>query len=112
MSTYYHGTENLKLHEGICLTTSIDSAQQYAGPHGIVYEIELSDDLTTERVDGYDHDTNNAPADFVDFRRECAARGIDIVIYDDEDIDGTRHDCIRIVSDRALASTIVVGPAE
>ena len=56
----YHGSHNAlmgtkKLHEGICMTTSRDAAENYAGA-GAVYEVEVEDTASNRRCEGYSHE--------------------------------------------------------
>lgn len=105
MTTLYHGSHcnaNLALHEGICLTDDESVASHY-GRHLHTVEIDL-DTLTVEECPGYDRDENDAPADHDDYRAAAVARGVDVLVYDDEDEMGQRHDCYRLVSERALAA--------
>jgi len=104
----YHGTHNGLMgtdaaHEGMCWTEIEDSAEQFAGSRGTVYSCDCPDDWNYEPVDGYDHDENDAPADSDAFRAAHAARGIDVLVYDDEDETGQTLTCYRVISDRAVA---------
>ena len=97
----YHGSHNgtTEIHEGMCFTDDRDSARCYAKGN-IVLVIEVDEDaLSTVTCGGYDHDTNDAPADSADFR---ASLKCDIAQYDDEDEQGTEHECYRICSDVAV----------
>jgi hypothetical protein len=105
--TLYHGshkhTEGLVLHEGICLTEWEDVAEKYAGNGGATYEIEMAmDGLTILDAPGYDHDTNDCPADHADYRAARAAEGADVLRYDDEDERGEVTTCYRLVSEAAI----------
>lgn len=104
---FFHGshTGRFVAHEGLCLTTDEQVAIHYAGPTGKVFAVEISiDGLTIEDCDGYDRDENEAPADRKSFRASAAARGVDILRYEDEDDRGQQHTCYRLVSDRAVAA--------
>lgn len=102
----YHGrhTGTPALHEGICLTSDADSAQHYAGSRGLVASVTLPEWAVVERCPGYDHDANDAPADRAAYREAAAARGIDVLLYEDEDERGCAHDCYRLVSERIVAA--------
>lgn len=103
--TYYHGTRRqLALYCGICLTSSERSAATY----GAVHELELDlEGLTILRVDGYDADRNAAPGDTAAELARLLADGVDAIEYDDRDEHGRDHDCLRLVSPRALARVAV-----
>lgn len=110
--TLYHGAHSeLTIgHEGQCLTDDMDIAESYAGNNGAIYEVELDlGALTVEECEGYDRDEDVAPADRDAFRAAAAARGVDILIYDDEDVRGREHTCYRLVSDRAVAMVRAAG---
>ena len=103
----YHGSHDgqLTIHEGICLAEQESFAEQYAGMNGEVFEVELDDEgLNVVDVPGYDHDTNDCPADNAEYRAARAAEGADVLRYEDEDEMGREHTCYRLVSDRALAA--------
>lgn len=107
--SFYHGThrDEMVLHEGLCLTTSEDVAARYAGMNGTVYTVRLETaSLNVVEVPGYDHDTNEAPADDDAYRAALAAEGADVLRYEDEDDTGRVHVCYRLVSDRALAAIV------
>lgn len=97
----YHGThrpENWQPHLGLCLTTSRDAAEHYAGQVGAVHEWEYDlNGLIIMEVAEYDHDANNAVGDNGEYPEA------DILVYDDEDTWGEEHDTYRIVSHKALA---------
>lgn len=108
--TLFHGSHQgigWKLHKGACLTSDQFAAERYAGPRGTVFEIQLPADLHTQECEGYDWESNDAPADSESFRNEAEDQGVDVLIYDDADESGNEHDCYRIVSEDALASAIV-----
>lgn len=109
--TLYHGshrnTHGLVVHTGLCLTLDDSAAVHYAGRDGATYEVEIDlSGLTVREVPGYDHDTNDCPADHDDFCERMAAEGADVLRYEDEDERGRRHECYRLISDRALAAII------
>lgn len=104
-TTYYHGTRrDFLAYVGICLTTSERSAKTY----GEVHELTLDmDGLNMREVEGYDRNANSARADRADDLAALAAEGVDVLIYDDEDEMGRQHDCIRLISQRAVARLTV-----
>ena len=111
-TTLYHGshknTEGLVLHEGICLTDWEDVAEMYAGMRGEVYEVAVElDALTVTEVPGYDHDTDDCPADHAEYRAARAAEGADVLVYEDEDERGEVTTCYRLVSEAAIAAVRV-----
>ncbi len=106
--TLYHGShknETLVAHEGLCLTSCESVAQAYAGSAGTLHVVSLDmDALVVEECAGYDHEENDCPADYESFRAAAAARGVDVLAYEDEDERGRRHMCYRLVSDKAIAA--------
>ena len=105
--SYYHGTHRNEMvpHEGLCLTASEDVAARYAGMSGSVYAVRIDTaSLNVVEVPGYDHDTNEAPADDEGYRAARAAEGADVLRYEDEDDTGRVHVCYRLISERALAA--------
>lgn len=100
MATYYHGSHALNqvIHNGICLTDDERTAREYAGDNGHVLVVEVDESgLDIARVDGYDHDANEAPGDNGD------NMGHDALVYDDEDERGREHETLRLMSTRALS---------
>lgn len=90
-------------HVGLCLTPS-----PYAnyGDNRFVAELPIWD-LTTEEVEvDIDAISTGAawPGDTEAERAELAARGIDVLVYDDMDYRGTNHRTYRLISDRAVAA--------
>lgn len=109
-TTLYHGSHKgtLTLHEGLCLTDSDRVAEHYTQRVGKVFAVSLDlSSLTVEECDGYDWDTDYAPADDSEFRAAAAARGVDVLEYQDADERGNQHTCYRLVSERALAAVQV-----
>jgi len=105
--TLYHGSHKgvMALHLGLCLTESDRVAEHYAGMSGSVTTVELDwTDLVIEACEGYDHDTNSCPADDEDYQAAARDRGVDVLVYEDEDEHGAQHECYRLVSARALAA--------
>ena len=99
----YHGTHNGMMgtgraHEGMCFADSKANATRYGAT---VYMCEFAG-LAIEECAGYDREENYAPADSRKFRAAAAARGVDILRYEDEDEAGQQHTCYRLVSDRAV----------
>lgn len=111
-----HGGNGLSqgvAHAGLCLTTDRDAAGRYARTKGTVWSCELDlDGLTVERVEGYSWDSDVAVGDDDASLAELQARGVDVVMYDDADESGRKHDCIRIVSERAVAMVALVRVTE
>lgn len=101
----YHGshTGTPALHDGICLTADRDCARHYAG-NGTLAAVTLPEWIVVESCPGYDHDENDCPADSAAYRAAAAARGVDVLLYEDEDEQGRGHDCYRLVSERVLAA--------
>jgi hypothetical protein len=106
----YHGSHNgsLVAHEGLCLTSRVESAEHYAQRDGSVYSVQIADDLVIEDCPGYDWETDHTPADKLAYRAAAAARGVDVLRYMDADERGNQHDCYRLVSDKAVASVVIV----
>lgn len=109
VTTLYHGAHTAyTLHEGQCYTSDREVAEWFAR-RGVVATIEIDlDALVVEECPGYDHDQNYAPADDPEYRRAAAERGVDVLVYDDEDELGRMTTCYRLVSERALAAVRVV----
>ena len=105
MDIYYHGSHNgnTTAHLGICLTSDYRAAKEYAGDNGTIIEVQLDlSGLVVAEVDGYDHDSNEAPGDDGD------NRGADVLAYDDEDERGREHDTIRLMTGDAVCSVVSV----
>lgn len=109
--TLYHGShknETLVAHVGLCLTDREEVAQVYAGSQGWLHVVAIDlGSMVVEECDGYDHDSNSCPADDVSFCLAAAARGVDVLAYQDEDERGRRHVCYRLVSDKAISALSV-----
>lgn len=108
MITLYHGTRksDLPRHAGLCLAETALIARDYAGDDGDVYEVTVDDDvLSWDRVAGYDHDTDTAPADRrpADLANEL---GVDAVWYADESPMQRAHDTLRLLTEDALAAIV------
>ena len=110
MITMYHGTRHSELprHAGLCLCETAATARAYAGAEGTVYAVTIDDDLLSwDRVEGYDRDTDTAPAD----RRPAdlaAELDVSAVWYTDEDPRGRAHDTLRLLTTDALAAIVAV----
>jgi hypothetical protein len=105
----YHGAHtDFTLHTGICFTDSVMVAANYAGMNGEVGIIEA--DLSgLEVVDlglGYNHDENVAAGD------DGEDLGADVLIYDDEDINGRIHTTWRLMTEAAVAKVTIVETLE
>ena len=85
-------------HEGECWTDD----QDCAGAYGTVFGAEANISEAVE-VEGYDHDTNETPADDPEFRAMHAAAGATWIRYEDEDEQGREMTCYRLVRDIELA---------
>lgn len=109
----FHGAHtSYQAHEGQCYTADEQIAEHYAGWNGFVATVELPDDLVIEDCPGYDRDENEAPADSEAYRQAAAARGVDVLRYEDEDEMGREHACYRLVSERALGELRVLDVVE
>ena len=109
--TLFHGAHSASAHaahEGMCLTRELAVAEAYAGGKGFLYTAVLPAGLVVASCEGYDHDEDEAPADQLSFRAARAAEGIDLVVYDDEDVRGNLSACYRLVSARAVAACVLV----
>lgn len=110
MIALYHGTRRTEFprHAGLCLCETVAVAREYAGEDGVVYRVTLDEDpISWERVAGYDHDTDTAPAD----RRPAdlaAELGVDAIWYGDETLTGRRHDTLRLLTTDALDAIVAV----
>ncbi len=106
----HHGAHaRFALHLGLCLAEERSTARRYAGRSEIVAEVDLDiAGLTVERVAAYDRNANDAAGDTEADLTALAARGVDVLVYGDEDPHGQSHETYRIVSARALAALTVV----
>lgn len=86
--------------EGQCWTDNSADAAEYAS--GSMWTCELPEGLVVADCDGYDHDEDSTPADDPAYRAAYAARGVDVVRYDDETESGSEMTCYRLVSQRAV----------
>jgi hypothetical protein len=108
MTTLYHGGHSgFTIHEGQCFTDDVDVALAYTQGSDdsrlAVVSLDLRA-LIVEDCEGYDHDENDCPADSHAYRSAAAARGVDVLRYEDEDDRGRAITCWRVVSDKALAA--------
>lgn len=104
--TYFHGTDTIALHIGICLTSDEQAAENYAEEKndGQVYEITFDDTgLDGEEVE-YDFD-DCEPI----IPEGCTA---DYVTYTDSDMYGRDHDTTMLLTERAVAAATIVGAVE
>ncbi len=117
VTTLYHGSHKnkkaLKVHAGLCLTDRAEVAEQYAGRKGTTYwvDVELAG-LVVMSAGGYDRDRNEAPGDTDESIQEWLTKGADVVRYEDEDEQGRRHDCWRLLSAKSLAAVTESGKYE
>lgn len=108
--TYYHGTRRaFAFYPGICMTSSDRAAASYGAVHELAVDL---DGLTVRRVSGYDAERNSAPGDTAEELARMLADGVDAVEYDDRDEHGRDHDCLRLLSSRALARVVLVAGAD
>lgn len=99
--------------EGECWTDSERAAELYAGDGGYLHIVDIDlRQVATKRVAGYNHETNETPADDPDLRAQWAAEGVDVVIYEDEDEHGRPMTTYRTVRPMSFASSITVVPIE
>ena len=106
--TLYHGSHNNmmgtgKAHEGMCFVDSIDIAENYGNT---MFSLDI-DGLDIVEVDGYDREENTAPADSEEFRAKYVGE-CDLLMYEDEDVNGNAHTCYRVISDRAIELVALV----
>ena len=88
----------------LCCADHVECTTMYGAN---AYSVVIPDDCTTESCEGYDIETDEAPADDEDFRDAAEARGVDVLIYDDVNARGRSHKCYRLVSDRVLAAAVI-----
>lgn len=104
MTTLYHGAHTAySPHVGQCYTDDVDAARDYCqGESGTLatIEIELSG-LVVVEVAGYDHDTDEAPADR-DAEALAAELGADVIVYADETERARQHRTWRLLTQRAV----------
>lgn len=108
--TMFHGTSRSEFpcHAGLCLCETAKVARDYAGEDGIVYAVTIDEDaLSWDRIDGYDRDTDTAPADRAPAAL-AAELDVDAVWYADETITGRAHDTLRLLTTEALAAIVAV----
>lgn len=112
----YHGThhEDLPRHPGLCLTPDFAAASEYARVRDGEWVHEVVVDLTGMVVEEVEIDlrtcreADHFPGDTAAELAEFAARGVDLIAYDDCCL--TRaHRTYRIVSERALAALTYEG---
>lgn len=87
------------------MTDREDIAEVYA-QGGSLTEYDLPGWAVVEQCDGYDWESNDAPADRLAYRQAAASRGVDVLEYHDADQDGRVHTCYRLVSDRIVTALI------
>ncbi|MBM3697950.1 MAG: hypothetical protein FJW78_05665 [Actinobacteria bacterium] len=106
----YHGSHRATFvaHLGLCLAEDIETARHYAGEGGKVFEVEIDlDPITYRTIEGYDRETNEAPADS---SPEALAdeHGVDAVWFADEDPHQRRHDTFRLLTQDAVDAILSV----
>lgn len=113
MITLYHGcttptanalAQGEAFRLGTCFAESATAAATYAYKGSLVeIEIDLSGLIVTE-VAGYDRDSDTAPGD----RDLSEFAGIDVLVYEDEDLHGREHTTYRLISNRALERVRII----
>jgi hypothetical protein len=108
--TLFHSTRRAEFtaHIGACLARRVLPAYGRQA-----FEVELSTaGLTVEEVEvsREDIDANNWPGDSDESLAALAARGVDIVVYDDMDPQGQQHQTYRLVSAAAVAAVASITP--
>lgn len=107
--TLTHTTSNVAwlAHVGACLMDADEAPRATYGEHR--FEVTIGDDLVFEEVEvsREDIDANEWPGDRAADRAAYAARGVDVLRYEDMDANGRAHTTWRLVSARAVASTSV-----
>ena len=95
------------LHIGACLMDADEAPRATYGEHR--FEVTIADDLVIEEVEvsREDIDANEWPGDRKADRAAYAARGVDVLCYEDMDTSGRAHTTWRLVSARAVASATV-----
>lgn len=108
--TMYHGNraETLALHQDLCLADDDRIAAEYAyGDGGTVHTVEINlTGLWVVEVDGFDRDDNFAPGD------DHTEFEADVLVFDDETINGQPHRTWRLMSDAALAAVSIIGATD
>lgn len=116
MLSLYHGThhEDLPRHPGLCLTPDFAAASEYARVRDGEWVHEATLDLTDLVLETLEVDVracreaDHFPGDTAAELAAFAARGIDVIVYDDCCL--TRaHRTYRIVSERALVALTYEG---
>lgn len=105
-TTFYHGTDNLALHMGICLTEDERAAANYATEKNDGQVYELAADLTglvgVEVEYNYDEGEAVIPEDLV----------ADYATFVDCDMWNRDHDTTMLLTEAAVARVEVVGVLE
>lgn len=103
-----HGGNSFKAgaaHVGQCWTSDCGAAEAYAG-YGNSRSLWGADvdmsSLVVETVEGYDYESDRAPGDSAESLASLRSMGVDVVVYQDCDVKGREHDCVRLISDRAV----------
>jgi hypothetical protein len=112
----YHGThhEDLPLHPGLSLTPDFSAAREYARVRGgeWIHEVTIDlEGLTLEEVEVDVRECRDSDCWPGDSAREVAglaARGVDVIVFDDV-CHAAAHRTYRIISQRALAAITYEG---
>lgn len=100
----YHGTrnENQKVHIGQTFADNAETASNYSDENTISGTVDLSG-LNIAKVKDFDRDDANygAIGDSDEDIKELQRRGIDLVVYNDEDPTQKQHKAYRVVSQEA-----------
>jgi hypothetical protein len=109
METYYHGSQgDFRTFPGICFTSDDGSAQSYGG---ILTTIEIDlDELSVKHIELSDDDVrecldeNEWPCDRQSQIDTLIKQGVDAITYRDADESGDTHNCLRLLSAKALTA--------
>ena len=115
-TTLYHGTHHADLprHIGLSLTPDFSAAREYARVREgeWIHEVTLDlDGLTVEEIEvdlRACRDSDCWPGDSARDLRDYAARGVDVIVFDDC-CHAQAHRTYRLVSERALAALTYEG---
>ena len=111
MQAYHGGHSGFSLHNGQCFVAEPARALAYCGSlrrNAAIASVDIDlDALTVEECDGYNHDEDETPSDCPEYRARFAARGVDVLVYDDEDERGQTFRCYRLISDAAIEAVTV-----
>jgi hypothetical protein len=107
---FFGGYGEFGLYEKICFTPSKDGAETYAkkwwnksNKYVAHVRFDPSGLLIKHLENGYDHEENVAPGD-----SESDEYDADIIIFDDEDMNGNPIETYRFMTQRGLNSIVLV----